>query len=62
MTKPSSSNASANSCANSADKPTLEEIARIIDRLREAGAKVINERGDDLGPADIEALVKEFFR
>jgi hypothetical protein len=55
MTKPSSSNASGNSCANSVGPPTTEEIAHIIRLLREAGAKVV-----DLSPADIEALIREW--
>jgi hypothetical protein len=56
MTKPSSSNASASSCVNSAGQPTTEEIALIIRLLREAGARVVNAKGEDIGPADIEAL------
>jgi hypothetical protein len=60
MIKPSSSNASGNSCGNSAGPPTLEEIADIIARLRAAGARVINARGDDLRPADIEAILKDW--
>jgi hypothetical protein len=60
MTKPSSFDACGNSCANSAGPPTPEEIARIIARLRAAGARVVNAKGEDLRPADIEAILKEW--
>jgi hypothetical protein len=59
MTKPSSSNASGSSCANSAGPPTLEEIARIIRALQDAGARVVNARGEDFTQRDLEDLLKE---
>jgi hypothetical protein len=62
MIRPSSSDDCGPSCVNSVGPPTLEEIARIIARLRAAGARVINRSGEDMRPADVEALVKEFFR
>jgi hypothetical protein len=62
MIKPSSSVASGPSCASNVGPPTPEQIARIIARLRAAGARVINRSGEDMRPADVEALVKEFFR
>jgi hypothetical protein len=59
MTKPSSSDASESSCGSSAGPPTPEEIARIIRLLREAGARVVNARGEDFTQRDLEDLLKE---
>jgi hypothetical protein len=60
MTKPSSFDACGSLCANSAGPPTPNEIADIIARLRAAGARVINARGEDLQEGDIAALLKEW--
>jgi hypothetical protein len=35
----------------------LEEAIKLVARLREHGAKVINRKGEDMTEADIEALV-----
>ena len=40
-------------------KLTLEDVVRLVARLRAAGARVINSRGEDLSAAEIEALLKE---
>jgi hypothetical protein len=59
MTKPSSSNDCGSSCGSSAGPPTTEEIARIIARLRAAGARVVNAKGEDFTQRDLEDLLKE---
>jgi hypothetical protein len=42
---------------------TLRDLARrIVAGLRAHGARVINRRGNDMHPSDLEALIKEFFR
>jgi hypothetical protein len=53
MTATQSSADSATTCAS------IEEVARIIARLRECGARVLNQKGEDIGPGDIEELLKE---
>jgi hypothetical protein len=38
---------------------TLEEITQIVRYLRAIGVKVINAKGKDLSPAEVEAIFKE---
>jgi hypothetical protein len=56
MTGNNSSDALQLTCATT---PSLDEVARIVARLRAAGARVINSKGEDLRPADLEEAVRE---
>jgi hypothetical protein len=38
---------------------TLEDVSRLVARLREHGVKVINPKGEDLRLFEIEALLKD---
>jgi hypothetical protein len=58
----SSSDAFATTCRSTDDPVSLDEVTRLVARLRAAGAKVINRRGEDLSPADIEKFFQERFR
>jgi hypothetical protein len=38
---------------------TLEDVIRLVARFRALGIKVINAQGEDLCPAEIEAIFNE---